>query len=291
MRPHEESSSVGKILLTSAFGSLDGLIPLGKILLAFWVLSQVVLLKQSDAAQLSVDEILRKVSENYQNLQSYRFVAERKDEVRAMGTASSGTGTVTSNFQQSFQFQIELAEVRPSKVRLTVKNDFRELLLVSDGEKTWTCLPKKKKYTEESGPPAQTENQPPSEGRPAAAVLEEYRRLLVTRFRNIWKLTPIATLVGDDRIRVGEGMVDCYVINIRTPQFTQELWVDKGRMIVVRFKQNPLRPTGGIELQKSVSVDIKAASVNSELEGSLFQFTPPEKAKRVDSLDIGDKSW
>ena len=242
----------------------------------------------SYGGQLSVDEILKKVSATYENLQSYRFVVEQRAQFVAVGSIDSGTaaentvpgGIVSPDFHKETVSQIELAEVRPGKIRFVVKDGKNDVLLVSDGQTTWTYLPKLKQYTEELRPAGNAE----------MSNLSEIRNLLVNRFRGLSKYGSIATLGRENQIKVGGVKIDCYVVKIPTPQLTHELWVDKERFIVLRSKRTPLRSQEGIAMETTITVNTTEASVNSQLADSLFKFTPPEKATKVQSLNQPGKS-
>jgi outer membrane lipoprotein-sorting protein len=245
---------------------------------------------RSHAAQLSVDEILNKVSDTYRSLQSYQFLAEKKTELGAAGESRSPGGTAVSNFHQSFEAQIELAAVEPGKVRLMVKDEKLEVLLVSDGQTTWTYLPRQKQYSEVLGaPPPEATDASRAHENAGRDILSQYRNLLVGRFRGVSQYISMARLERENRVKVGADKIDCYVVKIETPQLTHEIWVDKSRFIVLRFNQTPLRPQEGIALQTTLTVSMTRADVNTKVEDSLFKFTPPEKATKVLSLSRPDK--
>jgi outer membrane lipoprotein-sorting protein len=103
------------------------------------------------SADESVNEILTKVSETYRALQTYQLVADISTEVAAVGEARSPEGgRAVSNFHQATNSEVDLAAVTTRKVRLQIKDERREVLLVSDGVTRWTYLPRKKQYTEEA---------------------------------------------------------------------------------------------------------------------------------------------
>jgi outer membrane lipoprotein-sorting protein len=253
------------------------------------ILLSVVFSQRPSAAQLSVDEILNKVTETYRNLQSYQFVAEKRTELAAAGESRSPGGTAVSNFYQSTEGQIELAAVKPGKVRLRVKDGKLDVLLVSDGQTTWTYMPRQKQYSEVLGPPPEAIGAYGTGEDAGRDVLSQYWNLLVGRFRGVSQYISIATLEKDNRVKVGREKIDCYVVKIQTPQLTHEIWVDKSRFIVLRFKQTPLRPQEGIVFQTTITVNMTEADVNTTLEDTLFKFTPPEKATKVLSLSRPDK--
>jgi len=252
----------------------------------------------SYGGQLSVDEILKKVSDTYQNLQSYRFVAEQHTQFVAVGSIEGGIAaenampgsTISPDFHKEMVSQIELAEIRPRKLRLMVKDSQGEFLLVSDGQTTWTYLPKLKQYTEELRTPSEATDESRAAEKGEKPNLSEYRSLLVNRFRGLSKYGSITTLGRENQIKVGGVKIDCYVVKIQTPQLMHEFWVDKERFIVLRSKRTPLRPQEGIAMQTTITVNTTEATVNTQLADSLFKFTPPEKATKVQSLNYPSKS-
>jgi len=284
MKFNTETFAESKVPRSSAAEPVDRGLPKQASLLPCLVFLWVLFSQCSYAGQLSLDEILKKVSETYQNLESYHFVAEQKTELAAAGSIESAGGTAYSNFHKSMDSEIGLAAVKPGKVRLMVKDERREVLLVSDGETTWTYMPRQKQYTEELGLPPDAAHGPQAAGNAGTPILSEYQNFLVNRFRGLAQYGPTATLEKDGRIKVGNDKIECYVVKIQTPQVRHKIWVDKQRFLVLRFEETPERPREGISYQSAISVNMKEASVNTKLQDSLFKFTPPEKATKVQSL-------
>jgi outer membrane lipoprotein-sorting protein len=73
---------------------------------------------------------------------------------------------------------------------------------------------------------------------------------------------------------------------METPDGVHQMWVDKNRFIVWRSKDSSPAAQEGISRQKTTMVNLKSANVNTRLEDSLFTFTPPEKAAKVQSLKM-----
>lgn len=280
---------VRRVHRSSQGGALDRELAALSGVLVGLILLGVVFSRHCYAAQLPVDEVLNKVSETYRNLESYQFVAEKKTELAAAGESRSPGGTAVSNFYQSMEGQVELAAVKPGKIRLMAKDGKLEVLLVSDGQTTWTYMPRQKEYSEVPGAPPEASGASRTGEDARRDILSQYWNLLVGRFRGVSQYIPIATLEKDNRVKVGRDKIDCYVVRIQTPQLTHEIWVDKSRFIVLRFKQTPLRPQEGIAFQATITVNMTEADVNTPLEDTLFKFTPPEKAIKVLSLSRPDK--
>lgn len=237
-------------------------------------------LEPSYAAELSAAEILGKVSDTYRSLRSCRFVAVKSSELAAVGESRSPGGTTVSNFHKTTETRVELAAITPAKIRLSVKDERLDAVLVSDGRTTWTYVPKKKQYTEAPGPFSEPTD---------ALRLAQYWDLLVGRFRGASQLASSARREKDERVKVGRDKVECYVIKVQAPEVAYELWVDMSRFLVLRFRQIPLRPLEGIAFQTAVTVSMVEADLNTDLEDSLFSFTPPEDATKVLSLNPSGK--
>jgi hypothetical protein len=239
----------------------------------------------SFAFQLSAAEILSKVSETYRTLRSCQFVAEESDELAAVGESRSPAGTAFSNFHKSKETRVELAAVVPAKVRLAVTGGKLDIVLVSDGERTWAHDRKQKKYSEALWNPSQAPDASRLDEQAEERILALYWKLLVGRFRGASQLISGAKLEKDSRVKVGGDQVDCYVVKAQTADASYEILVDKERFVVLRSKQTPLPPQEGIALQTAVTVTMTEASVNTALEDSLFRFAAPPNAAIVPSLD------
>lgn len=244
------------------------------------------LLSKCSFADVSVNEILAKVSETYRKLQSYQLLADISEEVAAVGDVRSPEGGRTiSNFHQSTNSEVDLAAVNPGKVRLQLKDERREVLFVSDGVTTWMYLPRKKQYTEAPAT-AVAAGQSRADAKTEADILRQNQDLLVNRYQGLPRFSSTFVLEKDSQIKVGKEKVECYVLKMETPDGVHEIWVDKNRFIVWRSKDSGPAAPEGITLQKTTTVNLKSANVNIRLEDSLFTFTPPEKATKVQSLNI-----
>jgi len=230
-------------------------------------LSFVSFSRCSSTAQLSVDEILRKVSETYQDLQNYQFLADLSTETAAVGEDRSVDGSRTmSNFHKTTTSQIELDATNSRKVHLHVKDDSSEVLVVGDGSTIWTFLPKKKQYTEVST------NTPLDPDRPEIKLLAYYQNLLVMRFRLLQRHSPNFVLEKDKQIKAGASKVDCYVLKMETSQGTYAVWVDKTRFVVWRSEDSGPTPQEGISFKRTATVTLREANLDAKLDDKLFKF-------------------
>jgi outer membrane lipoprotein-sorting protein len=238
------------------------------------------------SADESVNEILTKVSETYRTLQSYELVADISTEIVAAGEARSPDGgRATSNFHQATNSEVDLAAVGPEKVRLQIKDEKHEILLVSDGVTRWTYLPRKKQYMEAATTTAAAgQSRPETEAE--MELLSQNRDLLVSRYQGILKFRSKFMLEKGNQLKVGKERVDCYLLKMETPDGVYEIWVDKNRFIVWRSKDSGPAAQEGITLQKTTTVNVKSANVNTKLDDSMFRFAPPERATKVQSLNL-----
>lgn len=239
------------------------------------------------AAQLPVDELLKRVSGAYQGAQNYKIVAEKNVEVTAAGEANSvDGGRAYSNFHQSSNFEITLAASDSGKGRLTAKDEKQETVVVNDGHTSWTYISGKKQYTEEPSALPPAGSQTSSKAKSGPDILKDYENLLVNRFRNLSAYSSSATLEKDEKIKIGGEKRDCYHVRIQTGGGSHELWIDKDNFLVWRNKDSTPTPQEGITLQTTVTVNLRTVDLNAKFEDSFFTFMPPEKAKRVDSLKL-----
>jgi len=228
----------------------------------------------SAAQTLSPDAICRKVAETYKNLRTFQIAAQRTTEYATRGASASG---------ETFY---SLAEVRPDKVRLTLKENDRELIIVSDGETTWRYLPKSRQYTKEEVATVADDEEEQPQSKDESDLLTQARNTLINRYLGLARYAPAAVLAKEDRIKVGAEKIDCYVLQIRVPSGLQELWVDKQRFLVLRHVETAKGVRNGVEVVAKVSTNFKSADIETVPENSLFAFSPPEKAAEVQTLNL-----
>ena len=180
---------------------------------------------------------------------------------------------------------VDLAAVGPEKVRLQVKDERYEVLVVSDGITRWTYLPRKKQYTEAAATTA-VAGESRAETGAETELLSQNRDLLVGRYQSILKFRSKFILEKGNQLKVGKERVDCYLVKMETPDGVYEIWVDKNRFIVLRSKDSGPSAQEGITLQKTTTVNVKSANVNTKLDDSMFRFVPPEKTTKVQSLSL-----
>ena len=228
----------------------------------------------AQADNLTPEAICGKVSETYKHLKLYRFTAQLTTDYTIHGTSLGG------------ETHYALAMIKPDKVRLTKKERDRELIIVSDGETTWKYVPVTKQYTKESVATIEDEEQVEQPSRGEIDPLTEAQNKLVNRYTALIRYAPLAVLSKDDRLKIDGDKFDCYVLQIRLPQGTQELWVDKTRFLVLRHVETAKGERNGVPITVKVTLNFKQADIATVPGNDLFAFTPPEKSVEVQTLNL-----
>ena len=226
------------------------------------------------AGSASAPEILNKVGETYKNLKAYEFVATRTSEVSARGV------------QQSGESHIALSAVKPDKYRLTIKDPAKEVILVADGEVTWTYAPKLKQYTKQQGAMASEDEESEPGEKDEDDILTDALKTLVLRYQGLARYAPVATLAKDDKIKVGGDKVDCYVVQLRLPKGVHQLWVDKQRSLVLRHVEITRTAIQGVAAEFKNTISWKQAEIDLPPANDLFSFEPPPNTTEVPTLNL-----
>lgn len=233
----------------------------------------VMLVPASHAAELPAADVLKKTSEVYRNLQAYEFVVTRTYAVMTRGDVRSG------------ESHIALAAVKPGKCRLTVKDATKEIILVTDGETTWTYAPKLKSYTKQQVAIADEQDAPEGQGADAD-LLTDAQRSLVLSYQTLDKYAAIATRLKDDRIKAGREKAECYVIQIVLPKGPHQFWIDKRTFLVLRHKETYHARLDGAPAEFATTTNCQEAEIEFTPEGGLFAFEPPSDAREVPTLNL-----
>src|SRR5437588_1739971 len=185
----------------------------------YLILSLLAAASYSLSAPPPPPELLNQVAQTYKNLQAYQFVATQTTELLIRGAQRSG------------ETHLALAAVKPDKYRLTLKDDSKEIILVSDGETTWTYMPRQKQYTKQQAAMSGDDEEDAAE---QADTLTTALRTLVLFYEGVGRLGASATLAKDERVKVGGDRIDCYVVRFQSMRGQHQLWIDKERFIVLR---------------------------------------------------------
>jgi peroxiredoxin/outer membrane lipoprotein-sorting protein len=223
------------------------------------------------AAPPSAPEILNQVAQTYKGLRAYQFVAVETTEILARGMRQSG------------ETHLALAAVKPDKYRLTFKDDSKEIILVADGETTWTYMPKLKQYTKQQAAVSGDDDEGDGE---QADTLTTARRALVLLYEGVGRYAASAALAKDEKVKVGGDRIDCYVVRFQSAKSQHQLWVDKERFIVVRHLELARQTLNGMLVEVRLTTNWKEAEIKLPPANDLFTFDPPANAAEVQALNL-----
>ena len=221
----------------------------------------------------SAPEILERIARTYHDLQSYEFVVTRTSDFSARGMS------------RSEESHIALAAIKPGKYRLTLKDEAKELILVADGETTWTYIPKLKQYTKQQAAVSGDDGEDGSD-QEQADTLTATLRSMVGIYEGLARYAASATLAKDDKIKLNGDRVECYVVQLRLPNGQHQLWVDKQRFLVLRHSQVVRTTVSGLTAEVRVNTVWKEAEISLPPENDLFSFDPPSGAVEVATLNL-----
>src|SRR5262249_16689748 len=153
-----------------------------------------------------------------------------------------------------------------------------------DGKTLFVSAPRLKQYTQEEAPSDVTEigNSLGRYGLQNVGLL----------FRNIVTEDPHETLmsgvtacsvVGDEEI---DG-VKAHHLKFSQPEFEWELWVAaQGKPFILKMSSN----ASNEEIKRSIVETYKNWKIDESMDENVFAFTPPNDAKKVDSIDLQPQS-
>ena len=240
----------------------------------------------SSAADLSAAAICGNVAEAYKTLRVCRLSAYQTLDV------------------PNISAHYDLILIKPTKIRLIVKGGqqapfnqrlrlhlklapFTEgLTIVSDGETTWRYSAKSNQYTmvrtaipgldaEPAPIPATGENDP-------VAIV---RATLIGQYIALPEFAATARIVKQSaRLKVEHDSIDCYVLRIRFPQSTGELWIDKRRFLILRQQQSWKTEINGLSNSITMTLQLSQADIANKPGDDLFTFNRPARAIEVQTL-------
>ena len=227
----------------------------------------VFLLAVSALADTPPADILERIDAAYKRLNAIKVVATRQDEVVSLGRGSAG-GT-----------EYFFAEKAGNKYRVQMKSEGATALVVSDGAETWKALPGAKQWTRILAATAQSVD---DEGKD---LRTEAKGSLLARYVAIGKSAVEVSFVKEESHKLEGEKVPCYVIRVKTPQATNDLWVDKERFFVMQHHEFArMKASNGAPIDVKVSLKVKEFAVNADVPETLFTFEPQKNWAEVEML-------
>jgi len=270
--------------------------------LAFLALIVTATMSTQAGAQVSAAQVLARVSSTYRGLRTYRL-----DAIERLSEFSPRLGRLSLG-----QANSSVAADLGGKARVYREDDRGALLIVSNGDITWTYDSALQKYTREmAAPDLESEAAesdfadgelhlvgPPLDtirlGRPgrhlgintyrsSADLLSHIHERLIGRYTNLDHYDPDARLLRRERIKVGDEKAECYIISLDGGH--HKLWVDEQRFLVLRHQER-IQFANAPKSVITLEVDLSGYRIGAPLDPTLFEFTPPSGAALVSQLGL-----
>jgi outer membrane lipoprotein-sorting protein len=254
------------------------------ILLSLFLPTGTALSPDQDESQ----HILKNVSQTYKTLTSYCFEANSIVEIK------------TERTQMKMERPILLAAIKPDKIRMEVKSQLMDLLVVSNGPVTWEYMPQLNQYIKRTGGPTTIVSKG-VDGIESTSDKEEYLHLmavalgvLLPRYDDILEGLKRSNLLREESLEINGASMSCYVIEAEydkpeafpgAKESPKTFWIDRERFVVLRERYIVKIPSGEFGAgEQTHTLEFKAVKVNEALPETLFSFTPPEGAKEGEEL-------
>lgn len=231
-----------------------------------WIRLSAALLAASIAAAQSTPDaagILKRVEETYRAATQYEL---ESSAVLQLPGASAKQAYTTHLWYSS-----------PDKYRLQSQGDFcaqrqtpdcppgaKNLLNIYRGRSLWIYSSDFNQYRKYSAPNLPRDSGPDAIDLYAGAGM----------FRHATELFMSPHFLREDRLAIGGGTADCYVLQAGEGGSSATVWIDKNRNVVLRMDSNAEGATA--------SITYSIVKLNQPNSGDLFDFKPPAGAKLVE---------
>ncbi len=232
---------------------------------------------RSRADEATPKIIFEKVATVYRNLQACHLMVE-KDSITHTPAGNGGI------WQSIVREEMDFAILKPSSVRLQVKQPQGEVCMASNGAITWQWLPQKKEFTRQQAA-SRLSAAEDSGGGQNDLVMNTYQDL-VLRYTHLAGYASAATLQKDARIKVSGRKADCYVVALELKNATHKLWIDKQTYLVLRHEEHDVARGGQTQATVQIAINLKQAEINQTPDPSLFTFSPPAGWREVQTLNV-----
>jgi thiol-disulfide isomerase/thioredoxin len=228
---------------------------------------------QNSAGQQSATELLKKVSEAYLNLKSYRFEIHVHTEIQS------------DSQRKSLETELDVSVDRPNKSRILMSGGLGELQSFADGSTTWLFLPELKQYRRVANSTGLEKKQPT---RDRAATLAAMAAEIAGQYEKLSDRFPSAKVLRKESLTFAEKPVECWVIEANVDSKISEqktlhtYWIDDNRFLVLKAVQlTHFEPIEGNAVETRTTTTLKHARINDPLPESWFVFSPPGDATEV----------
>lgn len=235
-------------------------------------------------------EILKRVGDTYRAARSYHVEGILYIAV-----------DVAENYLR-LDLPIVMDGARPGKSRLEIKHSSFGYLSVSDGVTDWAYLPNKNQYT----------SKPTSTGANATASLTaEYKNEvkrktlpldigtasgdMISNYENLPQSVKAAKILREESLATSGRRADCYVVELEWRSAPETfgvrikpktlLWIDKTTNLVLRDSLTNRVQAGGKTISVIYDFHYDLIRLDEEVTASLFVFTPPAGAQKVETLE------
>jgi outer membrane lipoprotein-sorting protein len=252
-----------------------------------YYLGLVLLLASLGVANSQQDalDVLNKVGANYRSMKT----------LRAEGDVTMATNG--PDMQQNMTMHLLLTVAPPGKVRMESKLGMVGFLMISDGQSTWIYLPQLNKYSKlPLNQAASGGNTSMAGGIPGLGAVPD--------FGTIAEDVKDARIVRSESLQLDGIAADCYVIEVvhepsqsttgakasasevptKVDPVSEILWVDKGRLLVVRMSSDAkvTLPGASAATDTKSTITFNKLTLDDAVPDDAFVFTPPQGATEMD---------
>ncbi len=230
----------------------------------------------SFATDLTAEQILAKVSQTYCGLTSFRFVEEHESR-NPTGSAPEAYIPPGPFGSLPARYETDLATSTPGRIRLVVSSREGEILLVSDGRKTWVYIPNLNEYLEAAAAPLLQELW----AHPIQFISDG-----LAWYRSLSHEARRAKLRGEQTLSLEGEQARCHVVEVPSPVW-RRLWVDQQRFIVLRGEWTSCPCVVQSDARFVDAVFWTSHLTKADLgpmSDDVFQFAVPSGARLVESF-------
>lgn len=219
-------------------------------------------------------EIAAKMAQSYSGLNAFLIEATQDETIR-MGQAGENTQTARM-----------LAMRGSEKLRAASKSDEADLLLVTNGERTWRAVPGKKLWAVEDVAAASWDEGDGGEEGPPRDLVGASKVLLAGRYIGLGQMAGKVEYVKEETLKVDGKKTPCWVIRYMAGGFRNEVWVNQENHLAMQHKLSGTLMRDGRGMHVEQTVKVKRYVLGEGVEDALFSFAAPENWKKLDYIEF-----